>query len=85
MFEEPDIWGEKKSFKMEDAYMDGFRSGLFWPDQWETHGQPGGPAIFNKEDAKKNAAWRAGWAYGHHCKLTGKKVLEDPYPHMRNK
>lgn len=85
MFDEPDIWGEKKSFIIEDAYMDGFCSGFFWPDQWEDHGKPGGPAIFNKEDAKKNGAWRAGWAHGHHCKLTGKKVLKDPYLHMRDK
>jgi hypothetical protein len=73
------------TYQIEDAFMEGFRSGLFWPDQWETHGKPGGPFVCDDQSRKENDAWRKGWEYGHHCKLNGKKpnLLSDPYLHMR--
>lgn len=72
-------------FEIQESYMDGFVRGLYWPDQWETHGKPGGPAAFDDQEYKKRDAWLKGWEYGHHCKLNKKTVFKDPYHHMRKK
>lgn len=80
------MFDEKPNYKMQDSYMEGFVRGLYWPDQWEGDGKPGGPFVMpNEQSRKENEAWCKGWNYGHHCKLTDKKVFEDPYPHMRDK
>jgi hypothetical protein len=58
------------------SYADGYLSGYNWPDKWETHGKPGGPAVYggrNEIDARRslraNTHWRRGWDDGHTAKV----------------
>lgn len=36
---------------VDDAYADGYKRGLEWPDAWETHGKPGGPWVYSALDS----------------------------------
>lgn len=68
---------------IDDAFIDGFRRGLFWPDKWEEgRGKPGGPFVYDSEQSREeNRAWKKGWELGHSQKLAGKRamILTDPY------
>lgn len=51
----------------------GYKSGLEWPDIWETHGEPGGPFVLNEQTRAENKAWREAWRKGHDEKLRTKR------------
>lgn len=73
------------SKKINEAYADGFKSGLNWSDAWESHGKPGGPWVPSKvlcrnsfavyeQCAAERTAWLKGWEIGHCQKITTKRV-----------
>lgn len=64
------------------VFMDGYNTGLTWPDKWESHGRPGGPWVCGPtrpdptpEQLERyrfsrlmNETWRRGWRWGHAAK-----------------
>lgn len=34
-----------RKYKVSQAYVAGYESGLKWPAMWEGHGEPGGPYV----------------------------------------
>ncbi len=65
----------------EESYDSGYRTGIFWPDEWESHGKPGGPSVYSGgyqpdersktwAQASKEAyeAWHRGYRNGHEAK-----------------
>lgn len=69
---------------VKESYDDGYRTGFFWPDPWESHARPGGPGYYNdsysyKENKQRKIwelasraahdAWHKGYRNGHEAKL----------------
>ena len=64
----------------ENAYNNGFYTGLNWPDAWTNHGKPGGPWIpspghndkhraAHAQAVAENKAWCEGWEAGQKEKV----------------
>lgn len=61
-----------------DKYLEGFKSGVEWPDRWEDH-KPGGPYVSGSkfdggQSARENEAWKLGWEDGHALKIKVNKI-----------
>lgn len=70
----------------QDKYLEGFLKGIFWPDQWEADGKPGGPFASDEKTRQERSCWLEGWEHGHRLKLAGydpEDLIEDPFHHMR--
>lgn len=48
-----------------DKYLEGYNSGLNWPDKWEKS-RPGGPYVSaTQQSLDENRLWLKGWDSGH--------------------
>lgn len=60
--------------KVVKSAIEGYVKGRNWPDEWESHGPPGGPWVHDDPSQLYNDIWRFGWRKGHECKLAGKDI-----------
>ncbi len=69
---------EKRVMLQHPSYLDGYKTGLEWPDKWDKHAPPGGPWVYTakawetgqkylnkaKISRMENEFWRKGWVAG---------------------
>jgi hypothetical protein len=69
------------TLKCIEQYINGYETGLNWPDKWESNKNPGGPWVYGydkwdikhypeyvakaKQSSEENRVWKIGWKQGH--------------------